>query len=200
MSDERQRQRELFRHPIETKTEAGSKLVDAIQGAGVDLEGAIGLLYTPHLCVLAKVTGERLVDHCGIPVANDAFEARIFNERWELRWLQTGMDRSERLGRAVLVGEAAPPGCEAEPTTVEPLEREYILWGQGDGVAKDGWSLLSLARIGPLWVPITGIERNDLVRLTAREFVARDRETGNAYIADERLTGLSRLAREKSNA
>lgn len=173
-------------------------LAEALGNAAGELAGAVALLYTPHECQLARFDAGALRDHEGsaIAIVGDTFEARIFNETCELRWLQASIDGATRVGRAVLIGEGIAGGAAIE---AEPLHRSYIVWGQGDGINRAGWSRVSTARIGPLWLPIDRIAAREMVEVTAREYIAREPGTGNAYIADERLTGLRRY-RETSNA
>jgi CRISPR-associated protein (TIGR03984 family) len=177
---------------------SGITLAEALSKAAGELAGAVALLYTPHECRLARFHTGALRDREGsaIAIVDNAFEARIFNETCELRWLQAAMDGATRVGRAALIGEGIAGGAVVE---AEPLPRSYIVWGQGDGINQAGWSLVSTARIGPLWLPIDGIGAREMVEVTACEYIARDSETGNAYIADERLTGLRRYG-ETNNA
>lgn len=183
---------------IRREVGSGITLAEALGKAAGELAGAVALLYTPHECQFAQFDTGALRDREGnaIAIVGDAFEARIFNETCELRWLQAAMDGATRVGRAVLIGEGIVGHAVVE---AEPLNRSYIVWGQGDGINRAGWSLVSTARIGPLWLPIDGIGAREMVEVTTREYIARDSETGNAYIADERLTGLRRYG-ETSNA
>lgn len=114
------------------------------------------------------------------------FEARAFNEHTELRWLGDTGDR----GRAVLLTEdpVALPATFAKPGPVEAIGTEpggYLLWGKAVD-ASDGWTTLTTERIGSLRVP-GDFSRGAHVALATREYIARDADHGNAYVAEERL-------------
>ena len=114
------------------------------------------------------------------------FEARAFTEHTELRWLHDDADR----GRAVLLTEdpSALPDDFAKPAPVETIGTKtggYLLWGKAVETS-DGWTTLTTERIGSLRVP-GEYARGAHVALTTCEYIARDPEHGNAYIAEERL-------------
>jgi CRISPR-associated protein (TIGR03984 family) len=114
------------------------------------------------------------------------FEARAFNERTELRWLHDADDR----GRAVLLTEdpEALPESFAKAGAVEAVGTEpggYLLWGKAVD-ASEGWTTLTTERIGSLRVP-GEFQRGAHVALATREYIAREPNHGNAYIAEERL-------------
>ncbi|TYB45553.1 type III-D CRISPR-associated protein Csx19 [Actinomadura chibensis] len=113
------------------------------------------------------------------------FEARVFDEHTELRWLDDAGS-----GRTVLLTER-PAALPAEFTRHDPMETigtikgRYLLWGKAVH-SSDGWTTLTTERIGSLRVPgVFG--RGGHVALATREYIARDAEHGNAYIAEERL-------------
>ncbi|TDC84516.1 CRISPR-associated protein Csx19 [Actinomadura sp. 7K507] len=114
------------------------------------------------------------------------FEARVFDEHAELRWLNEADDR----GRAVLLTEdpAALPAPFTEREQIEVVGTEaggYLLWGKAVE-ASDGWTTLTTERIGSLRIPAE-IARGEHASLVTREYIARDPDHGNAYIAEERL-------------
>jgi CRISPR-associated protein (TIGR03984 family) len=165
--------------------------------------GAVALVYSALRCGFARLDGATLIDGNGSAMGDDAFEARVFNGDFELRWLQSRFDGGVRRGRAVLLHETPALGGEPRPDIIHTLERQYVLWGQADPPAASlapEWSSLSTARIGTLAVPLANIPQSRRVILRAREYMAQEPEHGNAYIADERLLCLSVYTGEAANA
>jgi len=127
----------------------------------------------------------------------EVFEARVFNEHTELRWLNDADS-----GRTVLLSED-PTVLPAAFTRLDPVEATgtieggYLLWGKAVQ-SSDGWTTLTTERIGSLRVP-GEFGRGSHVALATCEYIARDAEHGNAYIAEERLMsfGLSELLRRE---
>lgn len=125
------------------------------------------------------------------------FEARVFNEHTELRWLNDADS-----GRTVLLSEdpAVLPESFAKPEPLEAIgttKGGYLLWGKAVQ-ASDGWTTLSTERMGSLRIP-GEFGAGSHVALTTCEYIARDTEHGNAYIAEERLLSfeLSELLRRE---
>lgn len=119
---------------------------------------------------------------------DSVYELRAFGADGELRWLHEGAG----VGQAVLLSEVEQDGLgePARQAVAEPIEQEYILWGQGTDQAKPGWSLLSAAQIGSRWAPVEGVPPSTgRVILKAVEYVAVG-DHGNAFVTDERLVGL----------
>ncbi len=156
---------------------------------------AVGLFYSPISCAFGKVATTAVIDYKGQNLSlGDVFEARIFNEHAELRWLNEANGR----GRAMLISEEAinsEVGETLEPVRwIHQIDQQYLLWGEGTGgEAIDGWSWLSAARIGKLAVPIPGIQRNERVRLQVCEYLSVSDRHGNVVVAEERLWGLQKL-------
>jgi CRISPR-associated protein (TIGR03984 family) len=75
---------------------------------------------------------------------------------------------------------------------VDVIGGGYLLWGRALGGGPPGWTTLAAARIGSLPVPVPGSGAGDRITLTYLEYVAVEPIHGNAYIAEERLTGLRR--------
>jgi CRISPR-associated protein (TIGR03984 family) len=168
------------------------------------------LVYTPSHCFVAVLNDGRLWRTRGREVPLDqVFEARVFSCRAELRWLH----RSNGDGGAVLLSE--DPDCLSECgntltedvslTALETVKHTYLLWGKGVNVETDGWSLLTEARIGKLWVPLTGLG-DGRAHLSAVEYLAEydgsgtvvgngrpagmENRHGNVGVAEERLLTL----------
>lgn len=185
-------------------------LAEALEAALPVLEDqeTVALLYSPGACSLARLKNKHLFDCQGNPVALDEFyEARIFNEEAELRWLNESTGR----GRGVLLSESTiPEPCqkqfneEASLKAVEPWPQTYLLWGEGvrrqanTGLVK-GWSRLTTARIGRLDVPVNDLtdavvteDKSKMPRvfLHVREYLQVCDEHGNVAVVEERLLKL----------
>lgn len=154
----------------------------------------IALLYSRSSCQFAKVQkngnltsvkGEKLD-------IEDIFEARVFNQASELRWLNNLNGK----GQAVLLSEELNIANYLDNsipnlTDLYTIKQEYILWGET--VAKtlnSGWSQLAKSQIGSLYVPVNCSTANKRIYLTAVEYLKADEEYGNVSVVEERLTGL----------
>jgi CRISPR-associated protein (TIGR03984 family) len=78
----------------------------------------------------------------------------------------------------------------------------YLVWGEGNAgsaaTAPGGWTRLTAARIGALWVPCeAGAKRR--VEITAREYFERQ-AFGNVAFVRERLTGLREMPADAGKA
>lgn len=178
------------------------------------LHNAAALLYTPKWCGFAQFDGEgNLIAADGKSAArftdkpeafvSTVFEARVFNEQVEMRWLH----ESEGKGRAVLIsddGEDAnlddyfseTPQVSELPKLdqiIKTLPQTYLLWGEGvvvpEGDGLGGWSRLTTARIGRLHVPIKDVT-SGRVHLIAMEYLAEVDNHGNVAVIEERLLRL----------
>lgn len=193
------------------------KIWQAFQGK----QEAIGLFYSPQTCALASIIQGKVRDATGRALASivqgtvsdamgqevaelsNCFEARIFNETAELRWL----NHTGGSGRAVLLSEQPidPQYGDTELPALEflkVLSQQYLLWGEGVENATStrspvsGWSRLSTARIGKLDVPVSGIKEKQRVVLKVREYLQAEQDYGNVFVAEERLIGLAPLGVE----
>lgn len=127
------------------------------------------------------------------------FEARVFNETAELRWLHTENGR----GNVAVITEHAKLNLfnNTRPDEQEiagpPLSQTYLIWGKRtDAHEIDGWNQFSTARIGALEMPVNGVDRQESACFTALEYF-KEYDDGNVAVLDERLTGISPIGREK---
>lgn len=156
---------------------------------------AAAVLYSPKRCELATFDERGLRDSDGQPVdTSHVFEARVFNETAELRWLND--PSPEQCHRAVILTEQDFAtkldewSYESRNDVIETLPQTYLLWGEGTGrTLTDGWSELATARIGALRVPVANVSRNQRVLLHCVEYII-EAEHGNAVVFDERLVKL----------
>lgn len=173
-------------------------LQEALNQCAAALVDAVVLLYSPSCCQLGKFEGGLVKDsHNNAVNLLSVFEARAFNETYELRWLNA----RDGEGQAVLLWQDDEgtshlkeplPALEALDTIQQP----YLLWGEGIGLKPElaeGWSRLATARIGAMDVPLAGVQRNERVYLWAREYLQVYDEHGNVVVAEERLLKLKRI-------
>jgi CRISPR-associated protein (TIGR03984 family) len=188
------------------------ELMEAVEHCGDLLFQAppvIALLYTPDWCGFAQL--DQRGDKINLILSardqrrfdlNAVFEARVFNEQAELRWLKQWPNK----GRAALIAEQnISEYFDKEAGTfaqVDHIDQTYLLWGQGT-LAKTGelpanWSRLAMARIGMLDVPYPldasrpAVSRSgERIQLNAREYLAVYDNHGNVAMVEERLLGLA---------
>ncbi len=147
-------------------------------------EPTYGLFYSPGACRLLIRRADGFVDHSGKkPDLGDVYEARIFSETGEARWVESGC--------GVALAEKKLAGL-GEPTSQKDREKNeigYLLWGQGTGASDGKWSKLATSQIGTLHVPVPGVGKLKYVRLKAVEYFDED-ECGNLSVSDERICGF----------
>jgi CRISPR-associated protein (TIGR03984 family) len=180
-------------------------LGDFVRGFGDELPAeTYAVLYAPGSCFLAAITDAKFHSSKGeIDVVNEAvFEARVFNEAAELRWLNL----ADGEGAAVVLSRDASHkffGIEPEPfetkvngenkKIVGAIEQTYLLWGESVGASlKGGWTQFAEARIGSFFVPLAGVtdDKKRRAQFTAIEYLG-EYEDGNVAVAEERLTGIT---------
>jgi CRISPR-associated protein (TIGR03984 family) len=191
----------------------GLTLAEALKswcGGGETPDPAVALVYTPRRCEFAILdSGSRLirVEVCAqnraaiVPVnVEEVFEARVFNRKAELRWLNDPTDKH----RTVVVAETPVSWLKADPSPtpcVGTIRQRYVIWGQAHGpddLPDDypaGWTRFSTAQVGALDVPVGGLDRGARAALLAREYLrVKDAhgndEHGNVTVFEERLRGI----------
>jgi CRISPR-associated protein (TIGR03984 family) len=189
-----------------TKDKEIKELADALNGFveafGNNLPKTYALLYAPRRCFLALLKGGKLHNSEGQinPEKEAVYEARVFNETAELRWL----NQEDGKGAAVVLCDndsaeffGAKPKAfntvvnEEKKELVDAINQTYLLWGQSTGASNgDGWTQFAEARIGAFHVPVSDIkEPGAHAQFTAIEYLG-EYEDGNVAVADERLTGI----------
>lgn len=175
------------------------ELVGAIADCAEALQGAVGLFYSLPWCRFGQLMKQQVDntttvrDFEGDMKLNLVFEARIFNANAELRWLKSGST-----GAAVILSESETlPGLDWSLAldamkNLEPLDTiSYLLWGEGTNIPSNNeWSCLTAARIGKLYVPISGVKPNHRVQLVAKEYTGKVDCYGNMAVVEERLIEL----------
>lgn len=174
-------------------------LEEALKQCAIFLEDSVALVYAPSFCKFAKFEngGLSLVDDRSL---STVFEARVFNQNVELRWLNI----SNGLGRTVLISDIELTRVFTDEVDVslteilDTIQQQYLLWGKGvvrSPSLPQGWSRLAASRIGALDVPIMGIQPKQQVKLMAREYIGlcegeAGEKYGNVSVLEERLLGL----------
>ena len=185
-----------------SRAKVNKKLLEAITDAGATFNDAIALLYAPHKCFLAKVNSDgKFENNKGevIDVEKEAvFEARVFNAKAELRWL----NKENGAGEAVVLCEdKAQKFFSVEPQADDKIyaridpPQTYLMWGESIGASSNGWTKFAEARIRPFYVPIGDINNKQKRRahFKAVEYLG-EYSDGNVAVAEERLTGIQAVA------
>lgn len=156
-----------------------SQAIDEYKKILSDDEKAYAILYTPRACHLALVdkTG-KFFNEDGEFAPHSVFEARIFNEKAELRWL----NESDGKGKMAIIDASFPD-------SVCTIPQAYLLWGQSTGEVKGNWTEFATARVGSFYVPLPTVPNRGYARITAVEYL-KECEDGNVDVVDERLTGI----------
>ncbi len=169
-------------------------LSDAIAACNHVLEGAIALLYSPQACTLVQLASDSTLRNAGNNEVNltNVFEARIFNEACELRWLNC-VDGS---GDAALIAESeqtAAGFAAIHPKPCEALAQRYLLWGERakNQPNSEGWQRLAEARIGKIDIPLAqAFKQEQRIYLKTLEYLAVADVYGNVAVIEERLVKL----------
>lgn len=157
----------------------------------------LALLYGTTNCSLNRVGKWDGVFECldrdDLPVRFETiYEARLFHEKAEMRWL----NEEAGFGRSVIVGDAPLPApndpdqknwsSTADIFCVD-LPKHYLIWGEFESTSPNGWTRFSTARIGGIWIPITA--QQGRARLRAVEYL-KEFADGNVAVFQERILGL----------
>jgi CRISPR-associated protein (TIGR03984 family) len=154
---------------------------------------AIGFTLGPDAFSFIRLDGAgRAAAPHGASSVNGVYEARVFHERAELRWLRDPRHDSGHSTVVLTDGSCTVdlPSLPFEVPLVGFLPQTYVLWGEaGDEKPTAGWTRLTTARIGPLDVPITGVRENERVAIRSVEYLGQLAH-GNVAVVEERLCGL----------
>ena len=168
-------------------------LAEAINNYRDVLEGAIALLYSPTVCHFLRLTKQEFYNSSGkIDNLNDVFEARVFTEHCELRWL----NQDSGQGKMVLISESEQLLKSFKPLELkecEALTQKYLLWGEPakNQPQTPGWQRLAEARIGKLDIPFDReLKQKQRVYLKTYEYLGKVDNYGNVSVIEERLVKL----------
>lgn len=165
-------------------------LDDAVKLAGPD---SIAILYAPKFCIFARSDGKNLeykdIVSKGVTVdLKEVYEARIFNERKEVRWRSDGTILE--LSDQILMKPAE---------NIITLTQNYVLWGEFLSQVDDNWTTFAEARIGKFDVPVAACEKGEYARIVAKEYLKESLDGNVAFLA-ERLVRIETCEAEAANA
>lgn len=167
-----------------------SQAIDVYKKFLGDNEKAYAILYTPKDCHLVLVDKNgKFFNEDGEFAPQSVFEARIFNEKAELRWL----NESDGKGKMAIISDGRFPDI------VGTIPQTYLLWGQSADRPQNGWTKFATARIGAFYVPVELKADETYARVTAVEYL-KEYDDGNVAVVDERLTGIEGYKGESNNA
>jgi CRISPR-associated protein (TIGR03984 family) len=171
-------------------------LSEALQQSATLFTQTIALLYSPALCQFATFSEGNLYDEdLEIIDLTTVYEARVFSEKGELRWL----NNSDGVGRAVLLSEEPLSdhfSLEVDLENLHSIDQTYLLWGKGISTnTQTGWSQIGKSRVGTISIPFKGVRSGMYVCLNAREYLQEVDQHGNVSVVEERLIGLSVMER-----
>jgi CRISPR-associated protein (TIGR03984 family) len=157
-------------------------------------DGAVGFTLAPTAFSFIRLDASGRATGPGGPFDLAAvYEARVFHERAELRWLRDPCHDSGHSAVLLTDGSCAVdlPARNLDVPLVDTEEQTYVLWGRPDreGNVASGWTRLTAARIGGFDVPIAEAGGNDRVVLRTLEYLGQ-LEDGNVAVIEERLCGL----------
>jgi CRISPR-associated protein (TIGR03984 family) len=161
-----------------------------------DSSKTLALLYGQSRCLLNVVAcvGDsfKCLDRSGNSASlNEIFEARIFHEKAELRWLQSGLG----FGRAVVLGEFPLPSLAdaswelQESPYCGKVRQTYLIWGERESATENGWTTFSTSRIGRIDVPVSMPGERKRAWMKSFEYL-KEFEYGNVGVFEERLIGV----------
>lgn len=175
-----------------TKNEEEINLATALQsfanGFGKDLsERTYAVLYTPSNCHLAILQGPEFHDANGKIETASIFEARVFNDKAEMRWLNI----ADGFGKAVVLSTKDKQifADKKDESYVGTIDQDYLLWGRSTGTYVGDWTQFAEARIGAFLVPLKSVAKDAYAKFTAIEYLDEYAD-GNVAVAEERLTGI----------
>ena len=163
----------------------------------------IGFFYAPSVVprfFKLDTTGRPMDENNKLVPIESAYELRLFDAHCDVRLLLDGA-----CWRVAVLGEDANLPLPAALSLGPPRSmiasatqcHDYLLWGKTAGTpSQNGWTRLTAARIGGLWVPYNLSGSNTGVAMTAQEYFEKpERGDGNVVYAAERLTGFAGFVR-----
>lgn len=175
-----------------TTREEQMNLADAVNrfanGFGEELpEKTYAVLYAPSKCHLTILQGQEFHDASGKIDSSSVFEARVFNEKAEMRWLNI----ASGVGKAVVLSKEDKQffADKKDENYVDTINQDYLLWGRSTGRPVGNWTQFAEARIGAFLVPLKSVVKDNYAKFTAIEYLG-EYEDGNVAVAEERLTGI----------
>ncbi|CAN5809647.1 hypothetical protein BH20ACI4_BH20ACI4_15470 [soil metagenome] len=187
---------------LHTNKADGKSLSESVQefirGFSESFPKTFALLYSSSHCYLALVDEQgkfEVKDNAEKFALDKVFEARVFNEDAELRWL----NETNGYGSSAVLSEnefsffdekSKPNNC------VKTIMQNYLLWGEvsPNNKASENWTEFAEARIGKFYVPVKTGSR---ACFTAIEYLKSfEDQDGNVAVIDERLKGIKPYSTE----
>ncbi len=170
-------------------------LTDALHGAAAG-EVLVGFCYSPASAFFVRWDGNTLDAGEGADLGQ-VYEARLFAEAGELRWLRDP-EHVQGLGDAVWLSESPVPRSgwtQLSPLEgLEPIASQRLLTGLLGKPVKAGWSSMHAPRHGEVAVPAVGAADQRLC-FTLREYLGQAPgiagEDGNRLVVEERLLAIA---------
>jgi CRISPR-associated protein (TIGR03984 family) len=173
------------------KSESDKSLSDTLSDLG-DFVG-IALLYSPNWAKIVRVKDGKFdcmqdgkFDENELP---SVFEAKIFNEDIELRWV----NKDGEVGVSTTLNEVGN-GDSNHPIRLSDERSKHLLYGklQNNGKMENGYVTIFDEKVGRIKVPVD----NDFVfsegnlAFECYEYYLLDEKYGNARVIDTRFIGI----------
>jgi CRISPR-associated protein (TIGR03984 family) len=184
---------------------------DLLQIVAQHAAGMTGFCYAPSTAprfFRIDRAGPVLPDAETLPL-DTAYEVRLFDASRDIRGRRDGdtwrlavvSDGSAADAAGDAVASAAKLATSGDAPDCEFRDHRYLLWGRKAraDARRNGWTRLTTARIGALWVPHDLEDGCDGIVIAAREYF-RTAHDGNVVLAGERLTGLRGIRRGDAQA
>lgn len=163
----------------------------------------IGFFYAPSVVprfFKLDITGQPMDENNEPVPIESAYELRLFDAHCDVRLRLDGASwRVAVLSEDANLPLPAAPSLGPPRSTIVSATRchDYLLWGKtAENSCQNGWTRLTAARIGELWVPYELSGSNTGVAMAAQEYFEKpDRGDGNVVFAAERLTGFTGFVR-----
>lgn len=208
-NESEEHQRKLHGYAVQglTLEKALEDCIDILTSEGRD---ALALLYATNRCFLARLKNGNLLDQDDSLVSTAAvYEARMFSDNTELRWL----NRDGGSGDAALLTETQPAlndswknraDLNQDVVSAGTIKHSYLLWGESVLPPRNGWIKMATPRIGGYYSPFAMDVSHEYeptklrLQLNAIEYLSQEPEHGNVFVAEERWLNIS-IARAESH-
>jgi len=178
----------VSRTKVEEQVSLTAAVKSFVTGFGKDLpEQTFAVLHAPSKCHLAILQDQDFHNANGKIDTASVFEARVFNAKAELRWLNI----ASGAGKAVVLSKEDKRffADKRDENYVDTIDQDYLLWGRSTGNSVGDWTQFAEARIGAFLVPLKSVAKDSYAKFTAIEYLG-EYEDGNVAVAEERLTGI----------
>ncbi len=184
---------------------------DLLAIAAKHATGMTGFFYAPSTAPrFFQLSAAGALDEEDRMVSVDcAYEVRLFDDKRDIRGRRDGdhwrvaivSDGPVAGATSDAVAGAAGLTASGNPQDCDTRDHQYLLWGRKarSGAVRNGWTKLTTARIGALWVPHPLEAGCDGIVITAREYFCTSHD-GNVVLAGERLKGLQGIKRGDASA